>query len=298
MAIATKTKANTGSIVQIIGPVLDVQFDEGKLPSIFGALKVKHDDGTEVIAEIQQHLGNNWVRAVAMSTTDGLRRGMPVEDLGGPITAPVGEGTLGRLFNVVGDPIDGKGPVKGLKRRDPIHRQPPSFEDQTSSAEILETGLKVIDLVCPFLKGGKAAVLGGAGVGKTVVIQELIRNVGIEHSGYSVFCGVGERSREGTAVLVEMEEAGVIEKMSMVFGQMNEPPGARLRVGLTGLTIAEYFRDDEGKDVLLFIDNIFRFTQAGSEVSALLGRMPSAVGYQPTLATEMGELQERITSTT
>ncbi len=297
MATATASKTNTGSIVQIIGPVLDVQFDEGKLPSIFGALKVKHDDGTEVIAEIQQHLGNNWVRAVAMSTTDGLRRGMPVEDLGGPITAPVGEGTLGRLFNVVGDPIDGKGPVKGLKRRDPIHRQPPSFEDQTSSAEILETGLKVIDLVCPFLKGGKAAVLGGAGVGKTVVIQELIRNVGIEHSGYSVFCGVGERSREGTALLGEMEEAGVIEKMSMVFGQMNEPPGARLRVGLTGLTIAEYFRDDEGKDVLLFIDNIFRFTQAGSEVSALLGRMPSAVGYQPTLATEMGELQERITST-
>jgi F-type H+-transporting ATPase subunit beta len=295
--MATATKTNTGSIVQIIGPVLDVQFDEGKLPSIFGALKVKHDDGTEVIAEIQQHLGNNWVRAVAMSTTDGLRRGMPVEDLGGPITAPVGEGTLGRLFNVVGDPIDGKGPVKGLKRRDPIHREPPSFEDQTSSAEILETGLKVIDLVCPFLKGGKAAVLGGAGVGKTVVIQELIRNVGIEHSGYSVFCGVGERSREGTALLGEMEEAGVIEKMSMVFGQMNEPPGARLRVGLTGLTIAEYFRDDEGKDVLLFIDNIFRFTQAGSEVSALLGRMPSAVGYQPTLATEMGELQERITST-
>jgi F-type H+-transporting ATPase subunit beta len=295
--MATATKTNTGSIVQIIGPVLDVQFDEGKLPSIFGALKVKHDDGTEVIAEIQQHLGNNWVRAVAMSTTDGLRRGMPVEDLGGPITAPVGEGTLGRLFNVVGDPIDGKGPVKGLKRRDPIHRRPPSFEDQTSSAEILETGLKVIDLVCPFLKGGKAAVLGGAGVGKTVVIQELIRNVGIEHSGYSVFCGVGERSREGTALLGEMEEAGVIEKMSMVFGQMNEPPGARLRVGLTGLTIAEYFRDDEGKDVLLFIDNIFRFTQAGSEVSALLGRMPSAVGYQPTLATEMGELQERITST-
>ena len=294
MAVATKT--NTGEIVQIIGPVLDVQFAEGHLPSIFGALKVKHDDGTEVIAEIQQHLGNNWVRAVAMSTTDGLRRGMPVEDLGGPITAPVGEGTLGRLFNVTGDPIDGKGPVKS-SRRDPIHREPPSFEDQTASAEILETGLKVIDLVCPFLKGGKAAVLGGAGVGKTVVIQELIRNVGIEHSGYSVFCGVGERSREGTALLGEMEEAGVIEKMSMVFGQMNEPPGARLRVGLTGLTIAEYFRDDEGKDVLLFIDNIFRFTQAGSEVSALLGRMPSAVGYQPTLATEMGELQERITST-
>ena len=300
MATATqmKTKTNQGEIVQIIGPVLDVQFDEGHLPEIFGALKVQNEEMKEtVIAEIQQHLGNNWVRAVAMSSTDGLRRGMKVDDLGGPITAPVGEGTLGRLFNVVGDPIDGKGPAKNIARRDPIHREPPSFEDQTSAAEILETGLKVIDLVCPFLKGGKAAVLGGAGVGKTVVIQELIRNVGIEHSGYSVFCGVGERTREGTQLLGEMEEAGVIEKMSMVFGQMNEPPGARLRVGLTGLTIAEYFRDDEGKDVLLFIDNIFRFTQAGSEVSALLGRMPSAVGYQPTLSTEMGELQERITST-
>ena len=300
MATSAATKPATtasGEIVQIIGPVLDVQFPEGKLPQIFGALKVKHDDGSEVISEVQQHLGNNWVRAVAMSSTDGLRRGMQVEDLGGPITAPVGEGTLGRLFNVTGDPIDGKGPAKNIARRDPIHREPPSFDDQTSAAEILETGLKVIDLVCPFLKGGKAAVLGGAGVGKTVVIQELIRNVGIEHSGYSVFCGVGERTREGTQLLGEMEEAGVIEKMSMVFGQMNEPPGARLRVGLTGLTIAEYFRDDEGKDVLLFIDNIFRFTQAGSEVSALLGRMPSAVGYQPTLSTEMGELQERITST-
>jgi F-type H+-transporting ATPase subunit beta len=296
--MATATKTNSGEIVQIIGPVLDVQFEEGHLPEIFGALKVYNEESkTDVIAEIQQHLGNNWVRAVAMSSTDGLRRGMKVEDLGGPITAPVGEGTLGRLFNVVGEPIDGKGPAKNIKRRDPIHRESPSFEDQTSSAEILETGLKVIDLVCPFLKGGKAAVLGGAGVGKTVVIQELIRNVGIEHSGYSVFCGVGERTREGTQLLGEMEEAGVLEKMSMVFGQMNEPPGARLRVGLTGLTIAEYFRDDEGKDVLLFIDNIFRFTQAGSEVSALLGRMPSAVGYQPTLSTEMGELQERITST-
>jgi len=295
--VTVTTKQNAGEIVQIIGPVLDVQFAEGKLPEIFGALKVTHDDGTEIIAEVQQHRGNNWVRAVSMSSTDGLRRGMKVEDLGGPMTAPVGEGTLGRLFNVTGDPIDGKGPAKNIARRDPIHRQPPSFEDQTSSAEILETGLKVIDLVCPFLKGGKAAVLGGAGVGKTVVIQELIRNVGIEHSGYSVFCGVGERTREGTQLLGEMEEAGVLGKMSMVFGQMNEPPGARLRVGLTGLTIAEYFRDDERKDVLLFIDNIFRFTQAGSEVSALLGRMPSAVGYQPTLATEMGELQERITST-
>jgi F-type H+/Na+-transporting ATPase subunit beta len=300
MAVATekkKTAQNVGRIVQIIGPVLDVQFEAGRLPEIFGAIRVRHDDGSTVIAEVQQHRGNNWVRAVAMSTTDGLRRGMPAEDLGGPITAPVGDGTLGRLFNVVGDPIDGKGEPANIVRRDPIHRLPPSFEDQTSSAEILETGLKMFDLVCPFLKGGKTAVLGGAGVGKTVIIQELIRNVGIEHAGYSVFCGVGERSREGTALLGEMEEAGVLEKMSMVFGQMNEPPGARLRVGLTGLTIAEYFRDDEGKDVLLFIDNIFRFTQAGSEVSALLGRMPSAVGYQPTLSTEMGELQERITST-
>src|SRR6266542_1045146 len=298
MATATKTKTNTGHIVQIIGPVLDVQFEEGQLPNIYDALRVRNENqNTDVIAEVQQHTGNNWVRAVAMASTDGLRRGMPVEDLGGPITAPVGLGTLGRLFNVTGDPIDGKGPVKNIARRDPIHRAPPSFEDQTASAEILETGMKVIDLICPFLKGGKAAVLGGAGVGKTVVIQELIRNIGIEHSGYSVFCGVGERTREGTALLGEMEEAGVTEKMSMVFGQMNEPPGARLRVGLTGLTIAEYFRDDERKDVLLFIDNIFRFTQAGSEVSALLGRMPSAVGYQPTLSTEMGELQERITST-
>ncbi len=299
MAVAEKPKTgqNAGEIVQIVGPVLDVHFEEGRLPLIFGALRVRRDDGGVVIAEVQQHLGNNWVRAVAMETTDGLRRGMTVEDLGGPISAPVGPGTLGRLFNVVGEPIDGKGEPTNIVRRDPIHRLPPSFEDQTTSAEVLETGLKMFDLVCPFLKGGKAAVLGGAGVGKTVVIQELIRNIGIEHSGYSVFCGVGERSREGTALLGEMEEAHVLEKMSMVFGQMNEPPGARLRVGLTGLTIAEYFRDDERKDVLLFIDNIFRFTQAGSEVSALLGRMPSAVGYQPTLSTEMGELQERITST-
>jgi F-type H+-transporting ATPase subunit beta len=296
VAVATKTK-NEGQIVQIIGPVLDVQFEEGHLPEIFGALRVRHDDGEAVIAEVQQHRGNNWVRAVAMSSTDGLRRGMKAEDLGGPITAPVGPGTLGRLFNVIGDPIDGKGDVPNIVRRDPIHHSPPAFEDQAGTAEVLETGMKVIDLICPFLKGGKAAVLGGAGVGKTVVIAEVIRNVGIEHAGVSVFCGVGERSREGTALLREMEEYGVIDKMSMVFGQMNEPPGARLRVALTGLTIAEYFREDEGRDVLLFIDNIFRFTQAGSEVSALLGRMPSAVGYQPTLSTEMGELQERITST-
>src|SRR5213083_495216 len=297
MAVKTKDATGTGEIVQIIGPVLDVHFEEGELPEIYHALTVKRDKGDEVVtAEVQQHLGNNWVRAVAMQSTDGLRRGMKVTNTGGPITVPVGKDTLGRLFNVVGEPIDGKGPVKGV-RRDPIHRQPPSFADQATAAEIFETGMKVIDLICPFLKGGKSAVFGGAGTGKTVVIQELIRNVAAEHGGYSIFCGVGERSREGTQLLGEMRESGVIDKMSMVFGQMNEPPGARLRVALTGLTIAEYFRDEEGRDLLIFIDNIFRFTQAGSEVSALLGRMPSAVGYQPTLATEMGELQERITST-
>ncbi len=285
-----------GEIVQIIGPVLDVQFEEGHLPEIYHALTVKRDDGELVVAEVQQHLGNNWVRAVAMSTTDGLRRGMQALNTGKSITVPVGAETLGRVFNVVGETIDGKGPVKGT-RRDPIHRAPPAFTDQSTTAEIFETGMKVIDLICPFLKGGKSAVFGGAGTGKTVVIQELIRNVAAEHGGYSVFCGVGERSREGTQLLGEMRESGVIDKMAMVFGQMNEPPGARLRVALTGLTIAEYFRDEEGRDLLIFIDNIFRFTQAGSEVSALLGRMPSAVGYQPTLGTEMGELQERITST-
>ena len=289
-------RPSAGRIVQIIGPVLDVQFEEGQLPEIYQALSVKRDDGTLVIAEVQQHLGNSWVRAVAMSSTDGLRRGMEVLDTGSPITVPVGPETLGRLFNVVGEPIDGKGAVKGA-RRDPIHRQPPAFTDQSTQAEIFETGMKVIDLICPFLKGGKSAVFGGAGTGKTVVIQELIRNVAAEHGGYSIFCGVGERSREGTQLLGEMKESGVIDKMAMVFGQMNEPPGARLRVALTGLTIAEYFRDEEGRDLLIFIDNIFRVTQAGSEVSALLGRMPSAVGYQPTLGTEMGELQERITST-
>jgi F-type H+/Na+-transporting ATPase subunit beta len=302
MAVKTPVKkkeaTGTGEIVQIIGPVLDVRFQEGELPEIYHALTVKRDDksGELVTAEVQQHLGNNWVRAVAMQSTDGLRRGMKVTNTGGPITVPVGKDTLGRLFNVVGEPIDGKGPVKG-ERRDPIHRAPPSFADQATTAEIFETGMKVIDLICPFLKGGKSAVFGGAGTGKTIVIQELIRNVAAEHGGYSIFCGVGERSREGTQLLGEMRESGVIDKMSMVFGQMNEPPGARLRVALTGLTIAEYFRDEEGRDLLIFIDNIFRFTQAGSEVSALLGRMPSAVGYQPTLATEMGELQERITST-
>jgi F-type H+-transporting ATPase subunit beta len=302
MAIKTPVKkketTGTGEIVQIIGPVLDVRFEEGELPEIYYALTVKREDksGEVVTAEVQQHLGNNWVRAVAMQSTDGLRRGMKVANTGGPITVPVGKDTLGRLFNVVGEPIDGKGAVKG-ERRDPIHRAPPSFADQATTAEIFETGMKVIDLICPFLKGGKSAVFGGAGTGKTIVIQELIRNVAAEHGGYSIFCGVGERSREGTQLLGEMRESGVIDKMSMVFGQMNEPPGARLRVALTGLTIAEYFRDEEGRDLLIFIDNIFRFTQAGSEVSALLGRMPSAVGYQPTLATEMGELQERITST-
>ncbi|HEY8647795.1 MAG TPA: F0F1 ATP synthase subunit beta [Candidatus Limnocylindria bacterium] len=285
-----------GEIVQIIGPVLDVQFEEGHLPEIYHALTVKRDNGELVVAEVQQHLGNNWVRAVAMSTTDGLRRGMKATNTGSPITVPVGAETLGRVFNVVGETIDGKGPVTSA-RRDPIHRAPPAFTDQSTTAEIFETGMKVVDLICPFLKGGKSAVFGGAGTGKTVVIQELIRNVAAEHGGYSVFCGVGERSREGTQLLGEMRESGVIDKMAMVFGQMNEPPGARLRVALTGLTIAEYFRDEEGRDLLIFIDNIFRFTQAGAEVSALLGRMPSAVGYQPTLGTEMGELQERITST-
>ena len=303
MAVSEKPKAeaagkgkNVGKIVQIIGPVLDVEFEEGRLPEIHHALRIAREGSGELIAEVQQHLGNNWVRAVAMSTTDGLRRGMQAVATGGPISVPVGPATLGRLFNVTGQPIDGKGPVE-TKRRDPIHRQPPPLIDQSVASEILETGIKVVDLMCPFLRGGKAAIFGGAGVGKTFVIMELIRNIGYEHAGYSVFCGVGERSREGTQLLGEMHEFGVIDKVSMVFGQMNEPPGVRLRIGLAGLTIAEYFRDDEGKDVLIFIDNVYRFAQAGSEVSALLGRMPSAVGYQPTLATEMGELQERITST-
>ncbi len=302
MAVETKAPTKkrraetTGHIVQIIGPVLDVAFAEGELPEIYDALRVEREDGGFVIAEVQQHLGNNWVRAVAMDTSDGLRRGMKVIATGESIAVPVGPETLGRLFNVIGEPIDGKGAVKGI-RRDPIHRAAPAFVDQSTAAEILETGIKVIDLICPFQKGGKAAIFGGAGVGKTFVIMELIRNIGYEHSGYSVFCGVGERSREGTQLLGEMHEYGVIDKVAMVFGQMNEPPGVRLRIALTGLTLAEYFRDDEGRDLLVFIDNIFRFSQAGSEVSALLGRMPSAVGYQPTLATEMGELQERITST-
>jgi F-type H+-transporting ATPase subunit beta len=296
----------TGKVIQITGPVIDVEFPPGDLPAIYSALEIERPktdgadgsgdgDGTLVV-EVQQHLGNNWVRAVAMSSTDGLARGLDVVDTGAPISVPVGEATLGRVFDVLGHAIDGKGDVQGGKTL-PIHRDPPSFEEMETEASVFETGIKVIDLIAPFKRGGKVGVFGGAGVGKTVIIQELIRNIAAEHSGYSVFAGVGERSREGNDLIGEMTESGVIDKTVMVFGQMNEPPGARQRVGLTALAMAEYFRDEEGRDILLFIDNIFRFTQAGSEVSALLGRMPSAVGYQPTLATEMGDLQERITST-
>jgi F-type H+/Na+-transporting ATPase subunit beta len=296
----------TGKVIQITGPVIDVEFPPGELPAIYSALEIERPrtdgasadgdgDGTLVV-EVQQHLGNNWVRAVAMSSTDGLARGLDVKDTGAPISVPVGEPTLGRVFDVLGHPIDGKGAVKS-KSTLPIHRDPPAFDQMDTETQIFETGIKVIDLIAPFKRGGKVGVFGGAGVGKTVIIQELIRNIAAEHGGYSVFAGVGERSREGNDLLGEMTESGVIDKTVMVFGQMNEPPGARQRVGLTALTMAEYFRDEEGRDILLFIDNIFRFTQAGSEVSALLGRMPSAVGYQPTLATEMGDLQERITST-
>jgi F-type H+-transporting ATPase subunit beta len=293
----------TGRIVQVTGPVLDIEFPPDELPEIYSAIEIATEgslatgaSGGRIIAEVQQHLGNDWVRAVSMSSTDGLRRGMAAVDTGSPIMVPVGPGTLGRVFNVTGDAIDEKGPVDATERYS-IHRPAPSIEDQAVEATIFETGMKVVDLVAPFTKGGKIGVFGGAGVGKTVIIQELINNVAKQHGGSSVFCGVGERTREGTALLKEMTEAGVIDKTVMVFGQMNEPPGARLRVGLTGLAMAEYFRDTQGTDLLLFIDNIFRFVQAGSEVSALLGRMPSAVGYQPTLATEMGQLQERITST-
>lgn len=286
-----------GVITQIIGPVVDVDFSQGDLPSILTALKVRRDDGTELVLEVQQHLGEERVRAIAMDTTDGLVRGMKVINTGEPITTPVGPEVLGRLLNVVGEPIDGKGEVKATKRY-PIHKAPPSFDRLSTKAEILETGIKVIDLIEPYSKGGKTGLFGGAGVGKTVIIQELINNIAKFHSGYSVFAGVGERTREGNDLMLEMTESGVIKNAALVFGQMNEPPGARARVALTGLAICEYFRDEEGRDVLLFIDNIFRFTQAGSEVSALLGRMPSAVGYQPTLATEMGALQDRITSTT
>ena len=284
-----------GTVLQITGTVVDVEFQTDHLPEIYNALEVTQPSGGTLVLEVQNHLGNDAVRAVAMSTTDGLVRGMEVRDTGQPIAVPVGPETLGRIFNVTGDPIDNKPTPEGVQRW-PIHRPSPSFEEQASSLEIFETGIKVIDLIAPFTKGGKTGIFGGAGVGKTVTITELIRNIAAEHGGFSVFVGVGERTREGTALYAEMATSGVLDKTVMVFGQMNEPPGARLRVGLAGMTMAEYFRD-EGRDVLLFIDNIFRFVQAGSEVSALLGRMPSAVGYQPTLATEMGQLQERITST-
>ncbi len=295
--MATAAAPATGRVIQITGPVVDIEFPAGQLPAIYNAIEIERPDQAPLVCEVQQHLGNNWVRSVAMTTTDGLARDTAAVDTGAPIRVPVGEVTLGRVFDVLGAPIDGKGPVAASEML-PIHRPAPPFDEQTTEVEVFETGLKVIDLICPFKKGGKVGIFGGAGVGKTVIIQELIRNVAQEHAGVSVFSGVGERSREGNDLIHEMTESGVIEKTAFVFGQMNEPPGARLRVGLTGLTMAEYFRDAEGRDVLLFIDNIFRFTQAGSEVSALLGRMPSAVGYQPNLATEMAALQERITSTT
>jgi F-type H+-transporting ATPase subunit beta len=294
--MATAAPPSTGQVIQITGPVVDISFPAGGLPSIYNAVEIERPGQDPLTCEVQQHLGNNWVRAVAMTTTDGLSRGVAVRDTGAPITVPVGEPTLGRVFDVLGHAIDGKGPVVSDQHL-PIHRDPPAFDQQSTEVEVFETGLKVIDLICPFKKGGKIGIFGGAGVGKTVIIQELIRNVAQEHAGVSVFAGVGERSREGNDLIKEMTESGVIAKTAFVFGQMNEPPGARQRVGLTGLTMAEYFRDAEHRDVLLFIDNIFRFTQAGSEVSALLGRMPSAVGYQPNLATEMAGLQERITST-
>ena len=287
---------NIGKITQIVGAVLDIRFPEGNLPEINTAIDIKRPDGSRLVVEVAQHLGDDTVRCIAMGPTDGLIRGMDAESTGAPISVPVGENTLGRIFNVLGDAIDNK-PAPEVEKYMPIHRKAPTFEEQSTSTEILETGIKVVDLLCPYQKGGKIGLFGGAGVGKTVLIQELIRNIATEHGGYSVFTGVGERTREGNDLYHEMQESGVINKTTMVFGQMNEPPGARMRVGLTGLTMAEYFRDQGGKDVLLFIDNIFRFTQAGSEVSALLGRMPSAVGYQPTLQTEMGALQERITST-
>ncbi len=293
-------EGNAGIVVQVIGPVVDIDFEEGKLPKIYNSIKIPREnlegEKEELIVEVQQHLGENRVRTVAMDSTDGLVRGMKAYDTGGPISIPVGPKTLGRLINVLGEGIDELGEIEA-ETRYPIHRHSPSFNSLSTQQEIFETGIKVIDLIEPYSKGGKTGLFGGAGVGKTVIIQELIHNIAKEHGGYSVFAGVGERTREGNDLWLEMKESGVLDKTALVFGQMNEPPGARLRVGLTGLTIAEYFRDEEGRDVLLFIDNIFRFTQAGSEVSALLGRMPSAVGYQPNLATEMGELQERITST-
>ena len=289
--MAERTK---GRVVQVMGPVVDVEFPRGDLPEIYDAVAIPKEEG-QMVVEVQQHLGNDWVRCVAMDATEGLRRGMEAISTGAPISVPVGTATLGRIFNVLGEPIDNAGPVEA-EQYYPIHRPAPSFEEQVTKPEFLETGLKVIDLIAPFTRGGKTGVFGGAGVGKTVIIQELIRTFATVHKGYSVFSGVGERSREGNDLWYEMRESGVIDSVAMVFGQMNEPPGVRLRVGLTGLTMAEYFRD-EGLDVLLFIDNIFRFVMSGSEVSALLGRMPSAVGYQPTLGTEMGDLQERIVST-
>ncbi|HET9708551.1 MAG TPA: F0F1 ATP synthase subunit beta [Gemmatimonadales bacterium] len=310
--MATQTKESTkkpvskthhvGKVIQVIGPVLDVEFEPGHLPELYNALVVEQPGGNGVpplklVAEVQQHVGRNQVRAVAMSSTDGVVRGMEIVDTGGPITVPVGKAALGRILNVLGEPVDEGAPIPTSAERWPIHRETPKFADLEPKTEVFETGIKVIDLIAPFVKGGKIGLFGGAGVGKTVVIQELINNVAKGHGGKSVFCGVGERTREGNDLYLEFKEAGILENVALIYGQMNEPPGARLRVGLSGLTVAEYFRDVEGQDVLVFIDNIFRFTQAGSEVSALLGRMPSAVGYQPTLATEMGELQERITST-
>ena len=286
---------NIGTVVQIVGPVLDIRFAENCLPELLSAIEISHGERT-VVAEVAQHIGDNVVRCIAMSSTDGLQRGIPAIDTGSAITVPVGEECLGRVFNLLGQPIDNKEAPETAERW-PIHRPAPDYDEQQSATEILETGIKVVDLICPYAKGGKIGLFGGAGVGKTVLIQELIYNIATAHNGYSVFTGVGERTREGNDLYNEMTESGVINKTAMVFGQMNEPPGARMRVGLSGLTMAEYFRDVKHQDVLLFIDNIFRFTQAGSEVSALLGRMPSAVGYQPTLATEMGALQERITST-
>jgi len=299
--MSTATVTNIGHVVQVIGPVLDVEFAPEKLPDLYSALEIKNTSGpmpVNLVAEVQQHIGQNQVRAVAMSSTDGVTRGMEVVDSGGPIMVPVGNVPLGRILNVLGEPVDGGAPIPAGVERWPIHRETPKFTDLEPKTQIFETGIKVIDLIAPFVKGGKIGLFGGAGVGKTVVIQELINNVQKGHGGRSVFCGVGERTREGNDLYLEFKEAGILDSVALVYGQMNEPPGARLRVGLSGLTIAEYFRDMEGQDVLLFVDNIFRFTQAGSEVSALLGRMPSAVGYQPTLATEMGDLQERITSTT
>jgi F-type H+-transporting ATPase subunit beta len=293
---------NLGKVSQIIGPALDVEFPEGQQPQIHNAIRITSAGFTvptplDIIAEVQQHLGEGRVRCVSMQPTDGMVRGMVAEDLGGPIMIPVGAGVLGRVMNVIGEPVDQQGPIVA-KRRDPIHKLAPAFTEQNTKLEMFETGIKVIDLIEPYLRGGKIGLFGGAGVGKTVIIQELINNIATKHGGISVFAGVGERTREGNDLWLEMKESGVINKAALIYGQMTEPPGARLRVALTGLTTAEYFRDEEGQDVLLFVDNIFRFTQAGSEVSALLGRMPSAVGYQPTLASEMGELQERITSTT